>query len=84
MDNAQKIENARAWVRFILPLIILAIYIYLLLANHPAVALFSQWATPVLAAYLSADGGVKIVMQVKASEGGTNGVSDRSKTEQGY
>jgi hypothetical protein len=81
MSTQSQIDAARAWVRFLLPLLILAIYLYMLIAQHPALATVSQWATPVLAAYLSADGGVKIITYQKQNGGASNGLQGGPNSE---
>ena len=81
MSTEDQIAAARAWVRFILPLIILLVYGYMLVINHPMLGQISQYATPLLAFYLSADGGAKVVEQSKRTGGSDNGVSGGTENQ---
>lgn len=74
MNTEDQINAARAWVRFILPLLILAVYGYMLVINHPMLGQISQYATPLLAFYLSADGGAKVVQQSKRTGSVSNDI----------
>jgi hypothetical protein len=81
MTTEDQINAARAWVRFILPLMILAVYGYMLVVNHPALPSISQYATPLLAFYLSADGGAKVVQQSKRTGSVSDGVSSGTENQ---